>query len=71
MDKIGYENVLTKVIGISLKVDIYYFENIVQKNDKILLCSDGLYNIINDDTINTNLYLRANTLVKKASAIKT
>ena len=42
MDEVGYENVLTQAIGIDNEVEPFYFENTVQKDDKILLCSDGL-----------------------------
>ncbi len=67
MDEKGYENVLTQAIGISDKVELYYFENIIQKDDKILLCSDGLYNIFNDKILKENLSFGASSLVKKAS----
>ena len=67
MDEEGYENVLTQAIGISEHVDPYYFENIVQKDDKILLCSDGLYNELDHETLQDTISLGANALVKKAS----
>jgi len=69
MDEEGYENVLTQAIGISETVDTYYFENIVEKDDKILLCSDGLYNVIDDRTLEQSISLGAHTLVKKASKL--
>ncbi len=71
MDEVGYENVLTQAIGISEDVEPYYFENIIEKNDKLLLCSDGLYNILIDDELTKLLpHANANTLVKKASKLK-
>ena len=71
MDEEGYENVLTQAIGISEDVEPYYFENIVQKDDKILLCSDGLYNVLDNDTLAKSLELgNAHTLVKKASKLE-
>jgi len=70
MDEEGYENVLTQAIGISDTVDMYYFENIIQKNDKILLCSDGLYNILDDKVLEDGISKGAVSLVKKASSIK-
>jgi len=69
MDEKGYENVLTQAIGISDKVEAYYFENIIQKDDKILLCSDGLYNVLDDKTLQDKLNYGASSLVKKASKI--
>jgi len=67
MDEEGYENVLTQAIGIAEDVQAYYFENILQEDDKVLLCSDGLYNVLDLDTLKTNVKLGAHTLVKKAS----
>ena len=69
MQEEGYENVLTQAIGISEKVEPYYFENIVQKDDKILLCSDGLYNVLSEDEIKNNIAKGAIALVKKASKL--
>jgi len=68
MDEDGYENVLTQAIGIDQNVDPYYFENIIQKDDKIFLCSDGLYNITDKDTLTKDITtLSAHAMVKKAS----
>jgi len=69
MSEDGYENVLTQAIGISAEVSSYYFENLVQKDDKILLCSDGLYNVLDHELLEQNITLGANALVKKASKI--
>ena len=69
MQENGYENVLTQAIGISETTEPYYFENILQKNDKVLLCSDGLYNEINEDNIKENISKGAISLVKKASKL--
>ena len=69
MEEEGYENVLTQAIGISEDVEPYYFENIVQPGDRILLCSDGLYNVLQEDELDTTLNLGAHQLVKKASKL--
>jgi serine/threonine protein phosphatase PrpC len=69
MQEEGYENVLTQAIGISETTQPYYFENILQKNDKILLCSDGLYNELNEDNIKENISKGAISLVKRASKL--
>ena len=69
MSEKGYENVLTQAIGLSSEVQPYYFENIIQKDDKILLCSDGLYNELDEDLICEYITLGANALVKKASKL--
>ncbi len=69
MNEVGFENVLTQAIGIAEDVDPYYFENILQKDDKILLCSDGLYSIMSENRLETGIKLGAHSLVKKASAL--
>jgi len=65
----GYENVLTLAIGLTENIEPYYFENIIQKEDTILLCSDGLYNILDTDILSKNITNGAYWLVKKASSI--
>ena len=70
MDEPGYENVLTQAIGIAKDVEPYYFENSIQKDDKILLCSDGLYNILDDEALEKGIKLGAHSLVKKASKLE-
>ena len=67
MTEKGYENVLTQAIGITQDTNPYYFENNIQKDDKILLCSDGLYNVLNDEQLANNINLGASFCVKKAS----
>jgi len=71
MDEEGYENVLTQAIGIDKDVEIHYFENTIKQNDKILLCSDGLYNVLDEEGIKEQLSIgSATALVKKASKLK-
>jgi len=67
MEEEGYVGVLTQAIGIEREVSPYYFENIINEKDKILLCSDGLYTIMDEDEISTLLPNGAHHLVKKAS----
>jgi len=69
MEEEGYDGVLTQAIGIDKEVEPFYFENEVQKDDKILLCSDGLYTLINDEDLAKSLPIGAHFLVKKASMI--
>jgi len=69
MDEKGYDGVLTQAIGIAQDVEPYYFENILEKDDKLLLCSDGLYNVIDEEILNEKLSLGASYLVKKASKL--
>ncbi|MEA1982897.1 MAG: protein phosphatase 2C domain-containing protein [Campylobacterota bacterium] len=69
MEEAGYENVLTQAIGIDKDVEPYYFENSVQNGDKILLCSDGLYNVMSENRLESGIELGAHALVKKASKL--
>ena len=69
MEEEGYENVLTDAIGLQEDVSPYYFENKVLKGDRILLCSDGLYNELSEDKISENIIQGAYGLVKLASKI--
>ena len=71
MEESGYENVLTQAIGIDKDVSPYLFENIIQKDDRILLCSDGLYSVMSEDRIEQGLINGATLLVKKASKLMT
>ena len=68
LDDKGYENVLTNAIGLDSKVEIYYFENNLKKDDIVLLCSDGLYNTLKNN-LKSYINLGANFLVKKASSL--
>ena len=67
MEEEGYEGVLTQAMGISAEVDPYYFENNIEPQDKILLCSDGLYTVIDNSILSEFIGNGANFLVKKAS----
>lgn len=67
MQESGYENVLTQAIGIENDVEPFYFENIIQKDDKLLLCSDGLYSLMSENYLEDGINLGAHSLVKKAS----
>jgi len=69
MEESGYENVLTQAIGIDKDVAPYFFENNIQKEDKILLCSDGLYSVMSEDRLEKGLINGSTHLVKKASKL--
>ncbi len=69
MDEKGMENVLTAAMGLEESVAPYYFENNLQAGDKILLCSDGLYNELKQDELNDGVKIGASHLVKKASKL--
>ena len=45
------KNYITRAVGTSETIDIDFFEVSLQLGDQILLCSDGLTNMIDDDSI--------------------
>jgi len=67
MEEEGYEGVLTQAMGIDKEVSPYYFENIINEKDKILLCSDGLYTIVDNNKLSEAIGHGAHFLVKQAS----
>ncbi|CAA6802426.1 MAG: Protein serine/threonine phosphatase PrpC, regulation of stationary phase [uncultured Sulfurovum sp.] len=69
MSEEGYEGVLTQAMGIAKEVEPYYFENIINAHDKILLCSDGLYTIMSDNRLENGIGNGAHYLVKQASKL--
>jgi serine/threonine protein phosphatase PrpC len=69
MEEQGYEGVLTQAIGIEESISPYYFENIIHPKDKILLCSDGLYTVLDSMALAQNIKYGAYALVNKASKI--
>ena len=67
MEEEGMEHVLASAIGLEESVEPYYFENNLQAKDRILLCSDGLYNELSEDELRDGMTMNASFLVKKAS----
>lgn len=69
MDEEGMEGVLSSAMGMEEGVAPYYFENNLAAGDRILLCSDGLYNDLTEDELNDGIKMGASYLVKKASKL--
>jgi len=69
MEEEGMGHILTAAMGLEESVTPYYFENNLQANDRILLCSDGLYNELDDNILADSLHMGASFLVKKASKL--
>lgn len=65
----GLDNVLSNAIGLCEDLDIYYFENNLEKNDKLLICSDGLYSIMSENMLLKHMANGAYHIVKKASSL--
>ncbi len=67
-DEKGMEHVLTAAIGMAEETEIHYFENTIREKDRILLCSDGLYNLFeSDEELCKAMSAGASVLVKYAS----
>ncbi len=45
------KNIITRAVGTKKNVDVDYFEHTLKKDDRILMCSDGLSNMVEDDGI--------------------
>lgn len=67
-DEKGMEHVLTQAIGLDEHIEPYYFENNLEAHDKLLLCSDGLSNLLDTNILQERLELGASNLVKHASS---
>jgi len=65
----GMDSVLTDAVGINENIEIFYFENNIEKDDRILLCSDGLYSVMSENLIINYLENGAYNIVKKASSL--
>ena len=67
------KNIITRAVGIEDSVKADYFEVDLVKNDYILICSDGLTNMVDDDTIfavisgHGSLQYKTNTLIEAAN----
>jgi hypothetical protein len=60
-------HVLTQAIGLEEEVEPYFFENFIRPKDKILLASDGITTILEQEEIKERLKFDASSLVKFAS----
>ncbi len=67
------KNIITRAVGIEDSVKADYFEVDLVKNDYILICSDGLTNMVDDDTIfavisgHGSMQYKTNTLIEAAN----
>ncbi|MFZ2537968.1 MAG: Stp1/IreP family PP2C-type Ser/Thr phosphatase [Oscillospiraceae bacterium] len=49
------KNMITRAVGVNLTVDIDYLEVLLGQESKLLLCSDGLTNMVSDQIIEKTL----------------
>lgn len=72
-DYLRRKNIITRAVGAEERVEADYFEVDLLPGDYILLCSDGLTNMVDDDTIfsiisgNGSLSYKTRTLVMTAN----
>ena len=45
------KNMITRALGVSLRVDIDFLETKIKPKEALLLCTDGLTNMVEDETI--------------------
>lgn len=62
------KNIITRAVGIEKKVDVDFFEVSLKPGDYILLCSDGLTNMVDNSAI-FRLVLLPGALEMKAKAL--
>jgi len=51
MDEDGMSHVLTRALGLSPSVEAHVFEEDLQIGDTVIMCSDGVYNVLDKDEI--------------------
>ena len=69
----SHRNIITRALGVEPEIEVAYNEVSLGRDDVLLLCTDGLSNMVNDDEIQSiiresNFYRSADNLVKKAVA---
>lgn len=62
------KNIITRAIGVGAEVAVDFFETRVTENDTILMCSDGLTNMIEDADIK-RIILGQRDIVEKAERL--
>lgn len=63
------KNIITRALGIDSTVECDYFEVPLRRGEGILLCSDGLTNMVTDDEI-YSVFLKENSPDKVCGALK-
>ena len=62
------KNIITRAVGVDKKVQVDFFEVELQAGQRILLCSDGLTNMVEDHRIFEVLHM-SGTLLEKAELL--
>ena len=65
------KNKITRAVGVFPKVDVDFFETKVAPGDTVLLCTDGLSNMVEDDEIKRIILSQRDIVEKTETLIKT
>ena len=65
------KNKITRAVGVFPKVDVDFFETKVAPGDTVLLCTDGLTNMVEDDEIKRIILSQRDIVEKTDTLIKT
>ncbi len=63
------KNIITRAIGAEETVDIDFFEKELQRGDILLMCSDGLSNMVEDERIGELVRTSGGDLAQKGEAL--
>ena len=55
IDDYPYKNVITRALGVDEHVELDFYDLFWNNGDKLLICSDGLYNFVDDEVIQSIL----------------
>ena len=55
----GYRHVLARAVGLAPEIEPHLFEVELKDGDVACLCSDGVYNLLNEDALASKLSARA------------
>lgn len=62
------KNMITRAVGVFPKVDVDFFEANIQQGDMVLLCTDGLCNMVEDEEIK-RIILTKRDVVERTEAL--
>lgn len=65
------KNKITRAVGVFPKVDVDFFETKVEPGDTVLLCTDGLTNMVEDEEIRRIILAQGDMKEKTATLIET
>lgn len=65
------KNIITRAIGVGKEVAIDFFEEEIQHEDFILMCSDGLTNMVEDDAIRNIIHGQRDIVEKAEKLVET